>query len=215
MTAPDTPYAPPSVDAAPPRAPVAKDRTPGLRAVRVLGVLSIVFATLTLASMALNLVWSDPTGAAIREAVSRSKGSASWKQIEAVASRLGTANAVGYAVFLSMSPLLLFLGIGLVCRASWTRVPTIVWAVAALVLTGVLAVIQAAVQAPGVAYLVELYRKTSPTGVLPVAQDFQLRFMVGYLRHWWISVLFNAAYPAVLLILMSRRSAKSALGVQQ
>ena len=206
----DSPDALLTADAAAPRQ--LPQRVPGQGTILVLGLLSIIFASVELASTAHDIIAKDSLESSIDDALKKAPRSLDWHnepELQPVLRRLGTANLCGNGISVVMSLILLFFGIALVRKAPWSRPATILWAAAALPLTALLAMLQATMIAPAFSRLVAYVEKAVP-GLAP-DDAFDLRLMEAFLRSWWIVALIYAAFPAVLLCLMSRRVVRDAL----
>lgn len=212
----DNPYAPP-VD--PGRGPgdAGAALPPGYRspAPRVFGILSLVFAGMTVISLvfggAMQLVGRHSE--AYRSLMTRGLPNQDDKKQayeDYHAATHGSAMA-SIAVYGVMSVLLAFVGLGQVRYRRWARRWTNVWAVAALaVLVGMLVMNQLLV-VPATEQFFEAMKEASPTGSLEARMNQWMRSVFGGGFSVATTLVSYAPYPALLLYVFNRRAVKASL----
>jgi hypothetical protein len=180
---------------------------PHSSAPKVLGVLSIIFASLTLAMTALGgLTTSAMQGSTGAMATSGAVGQAMARYQEAI--RVPTY--VNMAVLVVLSIALLMLGIGQVGYRRWAASLSAVWGALALVALGGMIAMSVVVLAPAKdAMLAELAR-----GVGGGREAMIQRAVFSSIGGSWIaylSLLPYAPYPLVLLLFFTRAKVRASM----
>jgi hypothetical protein len=210
MSAPPQ-YAPPAADGPPPRFASVPNPHAGPKAYRVIGVLSIVFASLMIAISISNFFVKDPTQAIVAEALAKLPPTVEWqKQLEPLWRRMYVSGMIENAVLLAMSGVLLVLGVGQWRFARWSWFPTIVWSALALACTAALCIVQLTVQAPAFAATMRYVQRAIPSG-LPPQQKMSLQVTEWIMNAWWLAIPIYAPYPIVVFSIVGRRSIRERL----
>jgi hypothetical protein len=236
MTEAQNPYLPPSGSdgAAPPEIPF-DPKSPPTSIPKVLGILSIIFAGVTIASSIMSSCmgflggglssWAQkvpmktkqgqqtgPQAApeADKTQPSSAKDPAKVREMLEHVGTFYTAFGLQGVVFLVMSLFLLVVGIGQARYRRWARGQTMVWSTAALLVLAGVVVMNFMVIGPAYERMLEVMTKSIPSGAMPVELSSKLSSMIGGSMGVG-TLLMYAPYPIVMMIYFRRDSVKAAM----
>ena len=208
------PYAPPSAAAAAwvPGPALEHDPVP-TKAPKVFGVLSIIFASVTLLFsmfMSCSLVAAPMVNKFSDFAPPGRKNVPELKAVFALMSTVYTVIGVEGVVFLIMSALLLAIGIGQVKYRAWAGRWSVYWAGAALaVLAGFVALAFLFI-GPTYQKFFEMMAHAAPSGALPSGMSSSLGSLMGGTSSVMM-IFFYAPYPILLLAFFTRERVRGSM----
>lgn len=208
------PGSPPRSDPPGAHAPPPTSRPSGPK---VFGVLSIIFAAMTIFSSllggcSLSMNRGGGSTAALSTLSAGPGGSAAMVQAyQRYYDAIFVASAAQIALLLALSILLLFVGIGQLRYRRWARLGSLAWAAAGLVALGVMVILAQVVFRPAAQQLVaDLVRAMRPGS--PEASIMGLMgSLMGGGAMSTVTLILYLPYPLLLLIYFSRARVRDAM----
>jgi hypothetical protein len=207
----NNPYAPPSVNDGWNHGSAYPSEPPQTKIPKTFGVLSIIFASITL-FFSLFGACGGMAGGTLAASLQRLPGQTS-EQARAMAELVGNLYfwlGIQSLIFLVMSSWLLAVGIGQVKYRRWARNWTMIWGVAALIaLVGVIAIAFLAV-GPAYKNFFAHMAQFSPSGTVPTGAVTGMSSLFGA-SSAIMMLIFYAPYPILLLIFFAKPNVISAM----
>jgi hypothetical protein len=215
-TPPDrrSPYAPPSADLSSPAELPPASRHQRSGAPKVFGVLSIVFASLTLLGSAFGLFGLAASsmfgnvGSMVPDADKAAEVNAVIAPMAKVYQGVGLQSVILFA----MSALLLAIGIGQLRYRAWAGRWSVYWGAAGLACVVLLVAISLFIISPGYGEMFEATSRLKPQGdgqaALPAMSGLGSAFGVMFAV---LSVMFYAPYPALMLLFFTREPVRASM----
>jgi hypothetical protein len=216
-TPPDlrSPYSPPNADVSSPAAELPR-LPPHQRsgAPKVFGVLSIVFASVTLLFSGLGVFGLAASsmfgnmGSMVPDAEKAAEVSAVMGPMAKVYQGIGLQSAILFV----MSALLLAIGIGQLRYRAWAGRWSVYWGAAGLACVVLLVVISLLIISPGYGEMFEAMSRMKPQGdgqaALPAMSGLSSVFGGTFAV---LSVIFYAPYPAMMLLFFTREHVRASM----
>ena len=215
----ENPFAPPAAaesNWAPPPQPTPVPAANAIVGPKVYGVLSIVFASLTLV---LTLFGQGVGVASVKSEGVKNLITKPYKdktKVKKIYDRYYQATAINSyvqsGIWLFMSAALLGIGVGQLRYRRWARRATVVWAAVALVsLVGFILVWYLYI-APSMKGFYEALAQQVPSGSIEETTNRWMASLMGGPLIWILTALVYAPYPLLLLIYFTRDKVKAAMG---
>jgi hypothetical protein len=211
---PGSPYAPPTADTSQPAAelptlqPHERSGAP-----KVFGVLSIIFASITLLGSSIGLLLTAASsavksmGGMVPDPNKAAELNAMMNPLAKVYQGLGLQSLILFV----MSALLLAIGIGQLRYRAWARRWSVYWGAAGLVCVGLLVVISVFIISPAYGEMFEALSRVKPAEGQPATPEMSgLSSMFGG-TFAVLSVVFYAPYPAMMLLFFTRDHVRASM----